>query len=70
MLPKKSSGDLENNSTGNSTVSSINQELVKLNDTQAFPSAILSEELAVWGLLQHSGEKQYSETFSRHKFFL
>ena len=45
---------LENNSTGNSTVNSIDQELVKSNETQAFPSAVLSEELAVCGLLSLS----------------
>ena len=45
---------LENNSTGKSTGNSIDQELVKSNDTQAFPSAVLSEELAVCGLLSLS----------------
>eukprot|EP00795_Rhopilema_esculentum_P015800 gene15800-7104_t len=45
---------LENNSTGNSTVNSIDQEWVQSNDTQAVPSAVLSEELAVWGLLSLS----------------
>ena len=45
---------LENNSTGKSTGNSIDQELVQSNDTQAFPSAVLSEELAVWVLLSLS----------------
>ena len=45
---------LESNSTGNSTVNSIDQASIQSNAAQAPPDAVLLEELLIWGLLSLS----------------